>query len=228
MDRTITEQILLLTADRRGWLHRSDATEALVGGAVLADLVLDSVIDLAATDADRTDVRIVRIVRIADAAALGAAAECLPRDAPLTPGLVSRVGSRSYDDAVTRLVRRGLVVREEGRVLGLVPRTRVRLADDRVAEDARDELRHAASGRIEMDQRVATVVTLLDGAGVLDRIVGGYEAHAARDRIAQDTTAAEQVAQVLHGISIVAGAASAAATAAAAATKAPAIAGWRI
>lgn len=225
MDRTITEQILLLTADRRGWLHRSDATEALVGGAVLVDLVLDSVIDLAATDADRTD---VRIVRIADAAALGAAAECLPRDAPLTPGLVSRVGSRSYDDAVTRLVRRGLVVREEGRVLGLVPRTRVRLADDRVAEDARDELRHAASGRIEMDQRVATVVTLLDGAGVLDRIVGGYEAHAARDRIAQDTTAAEQVAQVLHGISIVAGAASAAATAAAAATTAPAIAGWRI
>lgn len=225
MDRTITEQILLLTADRRGWLHRSDATEALVGGAVLVDLVLDSVIDLAATDADRTD---VRIVRIADAAALGAAAECLPRDAPLTPGLVSRVGSRSYDDAVARLVRRGLVVREEGRVLGLVPRTRVRLADDRVAEDARDELRHAASGRIEMDQRVATVVTLLDGAGVLDRIVGGYEAHAARDRIAQDTTAAEQVAQVLHGISIVAGAASAAATAAAAATTAPAIAGWRI
>ncbi|MFB8387853.1 GPP34 family phosphoprotein [Microbacterium sp. NPDC055910] len=225
MDRTITEQILLLTADRRGWLHRSDATEALVGGAVLVDLVLDSVIDLAATDADRTD---VRIVRIADAAALGAAAECLPRDAPLTPGLVSRVGSRSYDDAVTRLVRRGLVVREEGRVLGLVPRTRVRLADDRVAEDARDELRHAASGRIEMDQRVATVVTLLDGAGVLDRIVGGYEAHAARDRIEQDTTAAEQVAQVLHGISIVAGAASAAATAAAAATTAPAIAGWRI
>ncbi|WP_203580527.1 GOLPH3/VPS74 family protein [Microbacterium hibisci] len=218
MSESIAEEILVLTTDDRGRLERSDGREALVGGAVLAELALGGSIVLDTADDATAPVRTTSTPADDRLAAAAAAAD----GAELTPELVARIGRKAYDTEVERLVDSGVVVREESRLLGLVPRTRVALSSEAAGAAARAALIEATAGD-GVDARTATIIALLDGAGELERVVGGRAAPAARRHALQEGQPASQIAAVLHRISAAVGAAAAAAVAAAGAAAAAAV-----
>ncbi|TQJ32671.1 GPP34 family phosphoprotein [Microbacterium sp. SLBN-146] len=213
MTRSVAEELLVLTADERGRLQRTEVTEALVGGAVLAELIVTGVVSIEPTGPDAS---VVRATSASDAARLGTAVDALSGSAVLTPELVEIVGWAAYDVEVERLLASGMLVHEPTRFLGLVPRVYLRLVQVSAAEDAWADLRRAMGDPDGIDRRIATMIALLDGVGALDDMIG-TRASAIRPRSC-GTPASEKVAGLLREISSVAGAASAAATAAAAAT----------
>lgn len=214
MDRPMSEELLVLTADEHGRLRRNDVTEALVGGAVLADLIVTGVVTLEPSDADAS---VVRATSLPDAARLGSAADALPDDPILTPELVEVLGWAAYDVEVERLLASGTVVRERTRFLGLLPRDHLSLVRASATEDAWLALRSAMEDADGIDRRGATLIALLDGVGALDDLIAGHAPTLSRARFSTGS-AAESVTDLLRDISSVAGTASAAATAAAAAT----------
>jgi hypothetical protein len=214
MARSISEELLVLTADERGRLPRTRVTEALVGGAVLADLIVAGVVTI---EPSGPDASVVRTTCASDATRLGSAAEALSSDAVLTPELVEIVGWAAYDVEVQRLLASGMLVHERTRFLGILPRVHLRLAEATATDDAWTALRTSMDDPDGIDRRIATMIALLDGVGALDDMIGSRTASAVRP-LSSGRSAAERVARLLRDISSVAGAASAAATAAAAAT----------
>jgi len=197
---TITETVLVLTADERGRLRRTDSVEALVGGAMLADLAHDGLLALRKT---RSDGAILRLSATPGDAVSASVIAALSRDPTLDPRLLTGIGRVAYDEGVERLIVTGAAVRESSRVLGFSARTRTRLADEHAADNTRAALQHAASDSDPVDGRIATIVTLLDGAGELDRLLGG--------RAAMHASSAAQSRELLRSIVLAVGAAAASA-----------------
>ncbi|MFC5381624.1 GOLPH3/VPS74 family protein [Aquipuribacter nitratireducens] len=161
---TIADDLLLLVLDDESGRSSLDGStlDAAVGGGLLLELAL----------AERVDVeesgRLLRqkLVRVVDAApfddpvldsALGTVAERsrTPQD------LVSRLGKELRPRLLDRLVERGILRREENRVLGLFPQTRWPAEDSEHEDAVRQRLRDVLVTGLASDERTSALVALL-------------------------------------------------------------------
>ncbi|MEE3127658.1 MAG: GPP34 family phosphoprotein, partial [Actinomycetota bacterium] len=125
MDLLLAEDLMLLLLDDQTGAVRQTHLRPLLGGAVLADLALAGAVEVEEKRGvwHTAKVHPVDGARPSDALLAAAYDEVAakPRSAQ---DLVNRIGKPLKDDVTERLVERGLVRREEHRVLGIFPTTR--------------------------------------------------------------------------------------------------------
>ena len=174
MSTLLAEDVLLLMLDdESGAFVAADKVRPALAGAVLAELALGGAVEVEAGKG---------LWRRAHVVVDDAATEVLD---PLLQGLIEHIGEkrRSPQDLVNRLGKdlpdqlcarlaaRGLLRREESKVLGLFPKTRWPAADRQHEEGLRAALQRALVQGEEPDERTATVIAVLTAADVLPKVV---------------------------------------------------------
>jgi len=209
MTTLIAEDLLLLLLDdERGTVMSSHADVAL-GGALLLELALAEAVLVR----ERTSiwsgakVAVTPGARVADPVLAEALARVAERERSASD-LVNRLGRGARSALTARLADRGILRREDGRVLGLFPRTRWPEADGTHEDEVRRRLTAVLVQGLDPDPRTGALVALLSAvdkapsavelAGVPARDVrrrakqvaeGAWAAKAVRDAIAAATAA---------------------------------------
>ncbi|MFW6776139.1 GOLPH3/VPS74 family protein [Nocardioides sp. CPCC 205120] len=164
--------LLLLLDDEDGTLLQQSFLDQALAGAVLAELAAERLVELGEERrwGAKPHVLPVRGARTDDlvlATALERVAE-KPRDAQ---GLLHPLGKGLRDTLLERLAERGLLRREEGRVLGLFRRTTWPAVDSAHEEQVRDELEATLVHGRPAAPRAAALIGLLHAIGVVHRVV---------------------------------------------------------
>ncbi len=177
MSTLIAEDLLLLLLDdERGTLQHATYLDTALGGALLVELSLGGHVEPVAqektwgfTPKDR--IRVTGTVPGDDV--LRAAYDVVAERERIAQELVGRLGRKRRDPLLERLAARGLVRREEGRVLGLFPRTTWPEADGRHEEALRARLESVLLRGDDPDDRTGALVALLSGLRVAHKVVVG-------------------------------------------------------
>ena len=170
---TIAEDLVLLLLDPRSGRAVVDSTslDRAIGGALLLDLATRERIS---TDGAGAKVRLT----VADAAPTGDALldEALSRLAgkPVrAQNAVERLARRTRTPVLERLVERGLVRREQRRLLGIFPITTWPPADAGPAKELRGRVAAVLSDGAKPEQHVALLISLLHAVKVEHKVVDG-------------------------------------------------------
>ncbi|MFD5827119.1 GPP34 family phosphoprotein [Lentzea sp. NPDC060358] len=152
---------LLLMDDESGTPAAAGTLHYTMGGALLVELALAGLVD----------VRDRKVVLTGDTP---------PEDPLLRSGwdriaekprsvdsTLLKIGAPVWKDVVERLVGKGMVRREEKRVLGLFRTTSLPAADTRREEEVRDRIRAVLVDGVEPDPRTAALTALLSASGAL-------------------------------------------------------------
>ena len=210
MDTLIAEDLLLLLLDdEKGTIRGSSYLSTALGGAVLIELALAESIEMA----EKTSVWRTAKVRALDAPG--------PSDPVLVDGLatvnekersaqdlVTRLGKGLKETLTERLVQRGLVHRQEDKVLGVFHRTRWPAADAAHEHDVRRKVTAVLVEGAQPDPRTGALVALLAAIDQVHRVIdheglssrevkkrakaigeGDWAAKAVRDAVAASVTA---------------------------------------
>ena len=211
--RSLTAEFLLLALGDQDGRPRVDSTrlKAAVAGAAIVDLTLEGALRLTEPgDAEHKPGRLVRTTRhvsdplLAEVARLSHGRK--PKDAVGRIGGVNawkdRAGSLK-DSVLNDLVAQGVLRREEGKVLGLFPRTSWPLADPTVEREVLDRVRSAVFGRVEPDERTGALVALLHSVDLLPRLFPDQPKRGLRARgtaIADGSWGAEAVRKAVQDV----------------------------
>ncbi|HEX7303231.1 GOLPH3/VPS74 family protein [Lentzea sp.] len=157
----VEDLALLLMDDESGTPAAAGTLHYAMGGALLVELALEGLVD----------VRDRKVVPTGDAP---------PQDPLLRGGwdkvaekprsvdsLLLKIGADVWKKVVDRLVDRGMVRREEKRVLGLFRTTSLPAADTRHEEEVRQRIRAVLVDGQEPDPRTAALTALLSASGAL-------------------------------------------------------------
>lgn len=169
--------LLLLLDDDSGKVAGAPGFDNVLGGALLIELALDGAVEVGAVEVTVPERRLAsgKVRR----AGTGLPADPVLRDA-LTlvrererraKDLVPRLGKGRRAMLLDRLVERGLVRREEDRVLGLFPRTRWPAADSRHEEEVRLRLHAALLDGADPEPRTAAIIAILAAADQVHKVV---------------------------------------------------------
>ena len=179
--------LLLLLHDDKGRPVASHVPTVL-GGALLVELALAGTVEVA----ERTGVWRSAKVRTTSAPPpadplLARAHRTVADRQRSAQDLVGRLGKGAVDELAERLAGRGILRREQGRMLGLVPVTRWPTADPSREEEVRRELTAVLVQGAEPSQRTAAIVGLLAAAGQAHKVVDhqGLGAGAVKKRAKQ-------------------------------------------
>ncbi|HYQ75739.1 GOLPH3/VPS74 family protein [Cellulomonas sp.] len=224
MTTLIAEDLLLLLLDDAKGTPTSSYVDVALGGALLVELALAEAVHVR----ERTSVWSGAKVAVTPGAAVSdpLLAEALRRVAErerAASDLVTRLGKGARDALATRLAERGILRREDDKVLGLFPRTRWPEADGRHEDEVRARLTAVLVQGLDPDPRTGALVALLHAVGAAPSAVdrGGVPARDVRRRakdVAEGAWAAKAVQDAIT-------ASTAAMTAAMAATTVAASAG---
>ena len=207
METLVAEDLLLLLLDdEKGTLTTSSAQPAL-GGALLVELALTGAVEIG-TKASPWHTAKVRAVEgsAPPDPVLREAYEVVAQRPRTAQDLVDRLGKGVKERLADRLVERGVLRREDGRVLGLFPRTRWPEVDSTHEEQVRRALTAVLVQGAEPDERTGALVALLSALDKAHRVVdrdglssrevrrrakeiaqGDWAAKAVRDAIAAST-----------------------------------------
>lgn len=199
MTTLIAEDLLLLLLDDRKGTATSSHVDVALGGALLLELALDEAVHVR----ERTSIWSGAKVAAAPGAAVAepVLAEALRRVAErerAASDLVNRLGKGARDALTARLAERGILRREDDRVLGLFPRTRWPEADGRHEDEVRARLAAVLVQGLDPDPRTGALVALLHALGLAPSVVdrGGVPARDVRRRakeVAEGAWAAKAV-----------------------------------
>ena len=170
----LAEDLLLLflddeTGKLEGWAAYADTA---LGGALLVELATSGAVEIRTGQGPLGGDRVVT-TQTADPqdelliTALGMIQEKERRSTEV----VNRLAKGVRDDLCERLAARGILQRQEGRILGIFPRTTWPMADSRHEEQVRTRLHDALVRQMDPDERTAALVALLHAAGFAHRVV---------------------------------------------------------
>jgi hypothetical protein len=220
MTTLIAEDLLLLLLDDDKGTATSSYLDVALGGALLVELALAEAVHVRERTSVWSGAKVAATpgATVADPVLAGALDRVAERERSATD-LVQRLGRGVKDALATRLVERGLLVRQDDRILGLFPRTRWLAADSTHEQEVRRALTAVLVQGLEPGPRTGALVALLsavdkapasvDHHGVPTREVrrrakqvaeGAWAAAAVRDAIAASvaaTTAAITAATVV-------------------------------
>jgi len=184
---TFTEEFLLLAlSDPQGGFVRepSQRFEHALAGAILMDLALLGRID---TDLDH--------LLLIDATPTGDPLLdeliALIRQSPDPRSTAYWIGEIRYridefqEGLVGKLIERGMLKREEKKLLGLIPRKRYAVPRGPEALEVRERLRTTVTGGDIPDPRDVLLISLLVSCNLLDRLFNREEREKYRERIEQ-------------------------------------------
>lgn len=199
MTTLIAEDLLLLLIDDRKGTVTSSHVDVALGGALLLELALADAVHVR----ERTSIWSGAGVAATPGAAVPdpLLAEALRRVAErerAASDLVHRLGTGARDALAARLAERGILRREDDRVLGLFPRTRWPEADGRHEDEVRARLTAVLVQGLAPDPRTGALVALLHALGLAPSLVdrGGVPARDVRRRakeVAEGAWAAKAV-----------------------------------
>jgi hypothetical protein len=155
--------LLLLLDDAKGTVSTWGKTDAVLGGAVLAEL---AVAGLVTVDEKRSIWRRAT-VHAADRAPadldplLAEALATIAEKGRQASALVTRIGKGLEARLGARLAERGILERREGRLLGLFPRTTWPAADTTREQEVRRTVTACLVDDAEPDQRTGALIALL-------------------------------------------------------------------
>lgn len=165
---TLAEDLLLVLFDPASGTIAGEGTLFYsLAGAVLADLADQ---DLVTVD-PKPGLTGRRVAAVGDLGPedplLRGAWELVAARPRGTQTFLAEVGPRLREPVLDRLVGRGHLVRESGRVLGLIPRTTLRLGETSRRAELVDELRAVLVDGAEPDARAAALGALVFASGSL-------------------------------------------------------------
>ncbi|ANZ43241.1 hypothetical protein BBK82_34270 [Lentzea guizhouensis] len=131
-----------------------------VGGAVLVELALGGLVEVA-------DKKVVLTGAAPEDPLLAQACEKIAEKPRGVDSILLRIGADMWERVVDRLVERGMVRREEKRVLGLFRSTSLPAADTRHEEEVRQRIRAVLVDGETPDARTAALTALLSASGAL-------------------------------------------------------------
>ena len=176
----IAEDLLLLLLDDQSGKSETSHLDLALGGAVLADLALEGLVEVVSHGSLLGSAKLRRApgAMVGDrilAGALGAVAENKPAQR-----LVVKVGKGLLEPLAERQLRRGVLDRREEKVLGLVTRTRWPSRDPSRKEAIRRGLVVILVQGGRPDARSAALIGLLLAVNRLHRTVSHPDASARR------------------------------------------------
>ena len=154
--------LLLLLDDTKGTVSTWGKTDAVLGGALLAEL---AVMELVTVDEHSSIWRTDKVHATDGPADLdpllaGALAEIAEKDRKAST-LVGRIGKGLEDRLAARLADRGILQRREGRLLGLFPRTTWPAADTSHEAEVRQRITACLVDDAPPDERTGALIALL-------------------------------------------------------------------
>jgi len=166
--------LLLVTDDETGRLSTTGTqTDVALGGALLVELTLSGHVGLAdAGERVREGGLVVR-----DNAPTGdllldeALSQVAGKEGKKPESVVVMLGKGTRARLYDRLVERGLVRTEEGRILGLFPRHRWPATDGGHEADVRDMLVTSLRTGVAADARTGALISLLLALGTVHKVV---------------------------------------------------------
>ncbi|WP_181763575.1 GOLPH3/VPS74 family protein [Streptomyces albidus (ex Kaewkla and Franco 2022)] len=164
----VEDVMLLMLDDETGSVAGADTLHYTLGGAVLVELALRGRVD---SDAGRAGKNGDKVVAVGSGALsdrlLQTAYEKVAKRPQDVQTLLREIGAGLQEPVVDRLVSRGLVRRENKRVLGLFRTTTFPAGDPRHEAALRREIRSVLEGRASPAPRTAAVIALLSSSGTL-------------------------------------------------------------
>lgn len=209
MTTLIAEDLLLLLLDDEKGTATSSYLDVALGGAVLLELALAGAVTVRERTSIWSSAKVVATPgAVLDDPLLDSALPLVAERERSASDLVHRLGKGVKDVLADRLVARGVLTRQDDRVLGLFPRTRWLAADTAHETEVRRRLTAVLVQGIEPDARTGALVALLQAVdkapasvahdGVPKRDVrrrakevaeGAWAADAVKDAIAASTAA---------------------------------------
>ncbi|WP_243057905.1 GPP34 family phosphoprotein [Nocardioides sp. SR21] len=215
METLISEDLLLLVLDdTKGAVTGTINLPAALGGAVLTELALIGAVEVQEKAGmwSTAKVRTVADARPEDPT-LAAAYDVVAERPRTAQDLVTRLGKNRRDELADRLVARGILARQDTKVLGLFPTKRWPTVEPGHERAVRYRLTAALVQGVEPDERTAALIALLsavdrahkvvDHDGVPAKVVrkrakeiseGAWAAKAVKDAISAATAAVAAVA----------------------------------
>ena len=164
----VEDLMMLLLDDETGTPAAAGTLPYTLGGAVLVELALLGRIE---ATGDRDWVNDPKVHTAGDGPlgdpllqeAYDKVAE-KPRGAQ---SLLLQIGGKLYDPVIERLLERGLIRREQKKVLGIFKMTMLPLADVEYEKELRDRIRAVLVDGAEPDARTAAIIAMLSSSGAL-------------------------------------------------------------
>ncbi|MDO9379478.1 MAG: GPP34 family phosphoprotein [Nocardioidaceae bacterium] len=203
--------LLLLTDDESGRVASMAPVDTGLGGALLVDLAVAGRIDFSGKPKKP-------VVHVVDPTPVGHPAldEALRRLGEKTDekaqAAVDRIGRKSRESLYDSLAARGVVRREDGKVLGLFPTTKWPEVDSSAEREVRAELHAALVQGVTPTERAAALASLLLAMDQLGLVVERPDRKAAKarakaisedDAVGDGVRAAVQAAQTAATMAIV-------------------------
>lgn len=169
----LAEDLLLLLLDdesgtTNGWVD----AQAVLGGAVLADLALAQLVEVEDEASIWKTAKVHRVgERVPDDPVLADALQTVAAKERSAQDLVSRLGKDLDDTLAERLADRGILERQDSKVLGLFSRTRWPAADTSRETDVRRAITAAVAHGEEPDPHTRGLVALLHAVDQVPKVV---------------------------------------------------------
>jgi hypothetical protein len=164
--------LLLLLDDESGKLTNASYLDTAVGGALLLELALTGTVEVVKGSGMWARARVVATdSQPPTDETLAAALATVSEKGRTAQDLVDRLGKRRRAELLARLEERGILRREEDKVLGLFPRTRWPAVDSSHEHDVRRQLGDAVVRGATPTERTAGLVALLSAMGVAHRVL---------------------------------------------------------
>ena len=188
MDTLLAEDLLLLLLDDSGRLTRTTDLDTGIGGALLMDLALNGCVEVRKRSATwarakvaATDVPPPADPLLVESLALVRAKHRIAQD------LVPRLGKKRRDVLLDRLRQRGVVTKQEDRVLGLIPRRRWLTLEPAHEDALRRELSDVLVRGGRPEPRTASLVAVLSALDLAHKVIDreGLSRRAVRKRAKQ-------------------------------------------
>lgn len=177
---SVASDLVLITTDPATGrsLLGSAETDAVVGGALLVDLVLAERAEVEGP-AKKARVRLVTARRMESAPHDRALARLRPGRDPKASALVPKLGKGARALLLDQLVAEEALAPRRARVLGVFPTTRYDVVDAERRERLVALLGAVLAGQVPPDEVTGPLVGLLHAGGAVKRLVTGPERRAA-------------------------------------------------
>ncbi|USX53602.1 GPP34 family phosphoprotein [Lentzea sp. HUAS12] len=156
----VEDLALLLMDDESGTPAAAGTLHYTMGGAVLVELALAGLVEV-------RDKKVVAAGTAPDDPLLRSGYEKVAEKPRSVDSLLARIGADMWSRVVDRLVERGLIAREEKRVLGIFRMTTLPATDTRHEEEVRQRIRAVLVDGETPDPRTAALTALLSASGAL-------------------------------------------------------------
>lgn len=164
--------LLLLLDDDKGTVVGTSHLPTVLGGALLLDLALAGAVTVDEKPRRWKSAKVHATPGAApDDDLLRAALATVAEKQRSAQDLVGRLGKGVKDDLTDRLERRGMLERQDGRVLGLFPRTRWPAGDTTHEDGVRRALTAVLVQGVTPDPRMAALVALLSAIDRAHKVV---------------------------------------------------------